>query len=328
MFTAVTGASGMLGNTLVRALLERGDRVRALESSSDYPRSLEGLDLELVRGSVLDRAALDALVRGVDRVFHLAAKIDLDRDRDGTIRAVNVDGTRNVAEACLEARVRLVHCSSHAALIKHPLSEPLDETKPLALEDPCDYHRSKAHAERLVLDLARSRGLDAVVVSPGTITGPNDFKPSLMGKALIDLYHRRIPVLMEVLSDYVDSRDVASGMIAASERGRARERYLLTGHVLELKDMVGHWGELTGVRMPKRVLPLWAGWAMLPVTLATARLSGRPPLFTAGVLRASVSNRVVSHAKAREELGFSPRPVRDSLADALAFYRQQGWMKV
>jgi dihydroflavonol-4-reductase len=148
-----------------------------------------------------------------------------------------------------------------------------------------------------------------------------------MGQALIDLYHRRIPVLMEVLSDYVDSRDVASGMIAAAERGRAGERYLLTGHVLELKQMVGHWGELTGVPMPKRVLPLWVGWAMLPLTLATARVSKRPPLFTAGVLRASVSNRVVSHAKAQRELGFSPRPVRDSLADAMAFYRQQGWLK-
>jgi dihydroflavonol-4-reductase len=327
MLTAVTGASGMLGNTLVRALLARGDRVRALETGSGTPRSLAGLDVELVRGSVLDASVLESVVRGADRVFHLAAKIDLDRDRDGTIHAVNVEGTRKVAEACLEAGLRLVHCSSHAALVKAPLSAPLDESKPLALEDPCDYHRSKAQSEQLVLDLVRARGLDAVVVSPGTVTGPNDFKPSILGRALLDLYHRRIPVLMEVLSDYVDSRDVVAGMIAAAERGRTGERYLLTGHVLELREMVGHWGDLTGVRMPKRVLPLWAGWAMLPITLATARLSGRPPLFTAGVLRASVSNKVVSHDKALKELGFSPRSVRASLADALAFYREQGWLK-
>ena len=326
MFAAVTGASGMLGNTLVRALLARGDRVRALEAGSGTPRSLAGLELEFVRGSVLDSSAVGSLVRGVDRVFHLAAKIDLDRDRDGTIHAVNVEGTKNVAEACVEARVRLVHCSSHAALVKHPLSEPLDESKPLALGDPCDYHRSKARAEQLVLDLARDRGLDVVVVSPGTITGPNDFKPSLMGRALIDLYHRKIPILMEVLSDYVDSRDVAASMIAAAERGRAGERYLLTGEVLELREMVAYWGDLSGVRMPKRVLPLWAGWMMLPITLAAARLTGHPPLFTAGVLRASVSNRIVSHAKAGRELGFSPRPVRDSLADALAFYKEVGWI--
>jgi dihydroflavonol-4-reductase len=245
MLTAVTGASGMLGNTLVRQLLARGDRVRALETGSGTPRSLAGLDVELVRGSVLDASVLGRLVRGVDRVFHLAAKIDLDRDRDGTMHAVNVEGTRKVAAACLDARVRLVHCSSHAALVKDPLSEPLSESKPLALADPCDYHRSKAQAEKLVLDLVRTQGLDAVVVSPGTVTGPNDFKPSIMGRALIDLYHRRIPVLMEVLSDYVDSRDVVSGMIAAAERGRTGERYLLTGHVLTLREMVGHWGDLT-----------------------------------------------------------------------------------
>jgi dihydroflavonol-4-reductase len=327
MLTAVTGASGMLGNTLVRQLLAGGDRVRVIATGSGTPRSLAGLDVELVRGSVLDASVLGSLVRGADRVFHLAAKVDLDRDRDGSIHSVNVEGTRKVAAACLEERVRLVHCSSHAALVKDPLSEPLDESKPLALADPCDYHRSKAQGERLVLDLVRTSGLDAVIVSPGTVTGPNDFKPSILGRALIDLYHRRIPVLMEVLSDYVDSRDVALGMIAAAERGRTGERYLLTGHVLTLREMVGHWGDLTGVSMPKRVLPLWVGWAMLPITIAVARVSRRPPLFTAGVLRASVSNAVVSHEKARQELGFSPRPIRDSLADALAFYRQEGLLK-
>jgi dihydroflavonol-4-reductase len=327
MFAAVTGASGMLGNTLVRALLARGDRVRVLERSSGVPPSLAGLNLELVHGSVLDSRVVATLIEGVDGVFHLAAKIDLDSDRDGSIRAVNVEGTRTVAEACRSSQVRLVHCSSHAALVKHPLSEPLDESKPLALADPCDYHRSKAQAENLVLDLARHGGLDAVVVGPGTLIGPNDFEPSIIGRALLDLYHRRIPILMDVLSDYVDSRDVAAGMLGAADRGQSGERYLLTGEVLELREMVAIWGELTGVRMPKRVAPLWAGWAMLPITLAAARLMRKRPLFTAGVLRASVSNRVVSHAKAARDLGFAPRPVRESLADALAFYRAQRWLR-
>ena len=155
--------------------------------------------------------------------------------------------------------VRLVHCSSHAALVKHPLSSRSTNRNRSQLADPCDYHRSKAQAEQLVLDLARDRALDAVVASPGTLTGPNDFKPSIMGRALIDLYHRQIPILMEVLTDYVDSRDVAAGMIAAAERGRSANATCSPDTCSSSAKWSAFWGELTGVRMPNRVLPLWAG---------------------------------------------------------------------
>jgi dihydroflavonol-4-reductase len=327
MRAAVTGGGGRLGNVVVRRLRERGDHVKVLEPGAQPPRSLAGVDIELISGSVLDAGAIATLVRDVDVVFHLAARVDLDRDRDGSIHAVNVEGTRLVADACLARGLRLVHCSSHHALVRHPLSEPLDESKPLALSERCDYHRSKAHAEALVLELVRQRGLDAVVTSPGSLVGPYDFEPSMIGRALLDLYRRRIPVLMEVLSDYVDVRDVADGMLHAAAQGRTGERYLLTGEVLALRDIVGLWGELTQVPMPKRTLPLWVGWAMVPFTLAAARVTGKPALFTPGVLRASVSNRVVSHEKARRELGFEPRSVRTSLSNALEFYRAEGWLR-
>ena len=129
----MTGGSGRLGNVLVRALLERGAKVRVLEPGAGRPASLAGLDLELVHGSILDREAVAALCRGAEVVFHLAAKVDLDRDADGSIFAVNVEGTRHVIAACLAGRTRLVHCSSHHALVRHPLEEPLDERRPLAL---------------------------------------------------------------------------------------------------------------------------------------------------------------------------------------------------
>jgi dihydroflavonol-4-reductase len=322
---AVTGGAGRLGNVVVRQLRERGDTVRVLEPMTELPSSLRELEVELVQGSVLDPRAVATLVSDVDIVFHLAAKVDLDRDRDGSIRAVNVDGTRVVAEACLARGTRLVHCSSHHALELRPLEQPLDETKPLALNTPCDYHRTKAVAEKLVLELVRERGLDAVVVSPGTLVGPFDYEPSIIGRALLDLYHRKIPMLMQVVSDYVDVRDVAAGILSAADDGRRGERYLLTGEVLELKDMVAIWGELTGVPMPKRILPYWFGWAMLPVTLFAAKLSGKPARFTANMLRSSVSNRVVSHEKAKRELGFEPRSTKAALEGALEFYRAAGW---
>jgi dihydroflavonol-4-reductase len=326
ILAAVTGGSGRLGNVLVRALLARGAKVRVLEPGAGRPPSLEELDAELVHGSVLDREAVAALCRGAQAVFHLAAKVDLDRDRDGSIFAVNVDGTRRIVDACVAGRIRMVHCSSHHALVRHPLSEPLDERRPLALDEPCDYHRAKAVAEKLVLDAVANQGLEAVICSPGTLLGPHDYEPSMIARALVDLYHGRLPALMQVVSDFVDTRDVAAGMIAAAERGRSGERYLLSGDVLTMQDVVREVGVITGRRMPTLFLPLWVGWALLPFSLAAARLTGKQPLFTAGVLRASVSNRVVIHEKALRELGFSPRSARESLTDSFAWFKQRGWL--
>ena len=298
-----------------------------LEPGAGRPPSLEGLDLELIHGSVLDREAVAALCRGAETVFHLAAKVDLGRDLDGSLFAVNVEGTRSVVGACLAAGARLVHCSSHHALVRHPLEVPLDERRPLALQEPCDYHRAKAVAERLVLDAVAGDGLDGVICSPGTLLGPHDYEPSMIARALIDLHHGRLPVLMRVVSDFVDTRDVAAGMIAAAERGRSGERYLLSGDVLTMQDVTREVASITGRRMPGVFLPIWVGWALLPFSLAAARLTRKPPLFTAGVLRASVSNRVVIHEKASRELGFSPRPARASLEDSFAWYREQGWLE-
>ena len=321
---AVTGGGGRLGNALVRGLLEQGFSVRSLEPSAEPP-ALRGLEVERHTGSVLDPLAVAALVEGADVVFHTAARIDLTPDRDGSMREINVEGTRLVAEACLARGLRLVHTSSHAALVREPLSEPFDESRPLSLEDPCDYHRSKAEAEKLVLDLC-ARGLDATVVSPGTLTGPFDFAPSILGGALIDLFRRRLPALIEATTDYADVRDVAAAMIVAAERGKVGERYLLTGEVVEMRAMLEQVHAVTGVRMPRVVLPLWVGWAALPATRAIARLRRQPPLFSEGMLRAAVSNDEVRNDKARRELGFTLRSMRESLADAFAFYADAGML--
>src|SRR6202008_1661836 len=178
-----------------------------------------------------------------------------------------------------------------------------------------DYHRTKALGQQLIQGYVREKCLDATIVNPGSMIGPEDYEPSMIGKALIDLYHQRIPMLMEVIADYVDARDVAAGRINAIDRGRRGEAYLLTGIVHDMRDFVGMWEEITGVPMPKVILPIWVGWAMLPAAMAAARITGKPPLFTAGVLRASVCSLDMRHDKAKRELGFSPRPVKDSLRD-------------
>ncbi|MGB5193157.1 MAG: NAD-dependent epimerase/dehydratase family protein [Polyangiales bacterium] len=324
MLALVTGGGGRLGNVLVRRLLETGHQVRVLEPGK-RPASLDGLQIEFVSGSVLERGDVAGAVGGVDVVYHLAAKIDLRPRKDPMMVPINVDGTRTVVEACLSRGLRLVHTSSHHAVVREPLDEPLTEERPLALDEKCDYHRSKAIGETIVLD-ACARGLDATIVNPGSMIGPHDYEPSMIGAALIDMYFGRVPVLLELLSDYVDVRDVADGMIAAAEKGRVGERYFLTGDVIPIMEMVSLYGELTGAKVPTRALPLWVGWVLLPFALAGSALKKQDPFITADMLRASVSNAVVSHDKAHRELGYTIRPLRESLTDAVAWYRQRGWL--
>jgi len=321
----VTGGAGRLGCALVRELLESRVRVRVLDIG-ERPASLAGLDVDLRVGSVLDADAVEGAVEGCDVVFHCAAKLDLSRDDDGSTRAVNVDGTAQVAEACARHGIRLVHTSSHVALDRGPMNEPLSEDNALGLDQPCDYHRSKAEAEQLVLERVRRGSLDAVIVSPGTLTGPWDFEPSLFGQALIDLYMGRIPILLNAVTDYADVRDVARAVHAAAERARRGERYLLTGDVRDIGEVTRSIEAVTARRMPRHALPLWVGWAALPVTEWLAKRRGVEPLYSAGMLRAAVSNPIVRRDKAERELGYSVRSMEGSLLDAFAFYDAQGWL--
>jgi dihydroflavonol-4-reductase len=326
MLVTVTGGAGRLGNVLVRALLQEKHTVRVLEPSERPMPSLAGLKVEMVHGSVLDPQVVQRAVEGAEVVYHVAAKINLSKDRDGSIFAVNVRGTQHVVDAVLATGKRLVHCSSHHALERVPLDKPLDEERPLALNDVCDYHRSKAQAEQLVIDAVKQRGLNAVIVNPATMIGPYDFEPSMIGRPLVALAKGELPAVIEAVSDYVDVRDVALGMIAAAQKGVRGERYLLSGEVVSMSALVDVWSEITGVRPPRIRLPLWVGWAFVPAAAVWSMVSGKDSPLTPGHLRAAISTKVVSQAKAKAALDYRPRSVRDSLLDTHRFFRDQGWL--
>ena len=326
MQVTVTGGSGRLGCSLVRALLAKGHQVRVLDTGDSIPPSLQGLNVDIIHGSVLSPDDVDKAIGDSEVVYHLAAKINLDRDLDGSVQAVNVEGTRNVAQACLRLNRRMVHTSSHHALVLEPYRVPLDEGRALALNHKCFYHRSKAEAEKLVTDMVHNDGLNAVIVNPGTMTGPEDFEPSMFGQALIDLAKGKIPAMLDIRSDYADVRDVAEAMIVAADKGKMGERYLLSGESIPIGELTTLWSEITGSKRPKVYLPLWFGWLIIPFTIAAARLTRQTPLFTPNMLRASKANDEIDISKAGEALGYQPRNLAESLQDAYNFYRRQGWL--
>jgi dihydroflavonol-4-reductase len=323
MRIAITGASGHIGTNLCRALLGEGHSLKVL--INQYTRSLEGLDLEFVRGNLLDPASLARLAEGSEMFIHMAASISIDGDRG--VMDTNFEGTENVLKAVKESGTRrLIHFSSIHALVHDPLNEALNETRSLALRDPILYNRSKAMGEQAVHE-AVAGGLDAVIINPTSVMGPNDFKPSLIGQAILQLYHGKIPALIPGGYDWVDVRDVVSGTIAAIDSGRKGESYLLSGHFVSLADLYDMLRELKGNGKKLPVLPFWLAEVGVPFLKAWARLTGSNPLYTReSVNILKTAHHGISSEKASKELGYRVRPFGETLKDTIAWFDENHYL--
>ncbi len=323
MTTVVTGASGHVGANLVRALLARQRPVRALVHV--HQQAISGLGADLAGGDICDPASLSTAFRGAEVVYHLAADISILADRRSRLEATNITGTRNVVEACLRCGVRrLVHFSSIHAMNQEPLSVPVDESRPLARSRRCPpYDRSKAAGEEEVRR-GIEQGLDAVIISPTAIIGPHDYQPSHLGEALLALARGRLPALVAGGFDWVDVRDVVAGAIQAEQEAPAGAKYLLSGHWMSLPDLANLVAEITGVPAPRFICPAWLARTGAPFTTAASRLSGKRPLYTSVSIRALCSNRNISHERATRNLGYQPRPLRETLADTIRWFQEAG----
>jgi len=322
MVVAVIGASGLIGNNLCRALLKKGYRVKALIHKTTT--SLEDLDIEKERGDILDPTALTQFLTGCHTVFHAAGKISIDGDKDGSVHAVNVMGTKNIVEACLATNVqKLIYFSSIHAIEQQP-EGPLDETRPLITTSSFEHDKAKSDAQREVMK-GSAQGLDTVILIPTAAIGPYDFQPSLLGQGLMALYHRRLPTLIDGGFDWVDVRDIAKAAIAAMERGVPGQQYLISGTWTTVKRLACLVEEVTGVQPPKFTSPYWLARVGLPVAKAVSKLTEAPLLYTNETLQVLIRcNRNISSLKARRELGFHPRPLTETLRDTFAWHQMAG----
>jgi dihydroflavonol-4-reductase len=317
----VTGASGHVGSNLVPALLKRGAHVRALVLQKDpgmFPPSVE-----VHRADVRDAASLRRPFHGADVVIHLAARISIDGDGDGQVRAVNVDGTRNVASAALAACVkRFVHVSSVHAFDITPFDGVLNESRHAAGPGRPAYDRSKAAGEAVVREMM-ARGLDATICNPVGVIGPNDPMPSRMGQFFLDLARGRLPCISTGGFSFVDARDVAQSIIAAVERGRTGENYLLHGHWRSLVELAVIAAPHTG-REPPLVIQNGLLAALSPLFTCLAWLTGDEPLVTSEAMLTLASQCRISGAKAAAELGHRPRPLAESVRDVYRDFVRTG----
>ncbi|MCE9644840.1 MAG: NAD-dependent epimerase/dehydratase family protein [Chloroflexi bacterium] len=316
----VTGATGHVGNVLVRKLLERGEKVRALILPGESRESLTGLNLEAVEGDILQLGSLFESMRGVKGVFHLAGLISIMPGPNPAVRKVNVEGTRNILQAAKESGVgKLIYTSSIHA-IRRVEKGVIDESVPYDMNNPYGaYDRSKAEATLEVLNAAHS-GLEAVVTCPTGVIGPFDYRGSMMGAVIQGAAAAKPTLYVDGAYDFVDVRDVADGLILAAQKGRQGESYILSGQKISVRYLLETVREITGRGFFQMKVPFdFAKFASL-FTPTYYRLANETPRFTPYSLEVLQSNSNISHAKATKELGYNPRALYESISDAVKWF--------
>jgi dihydroflavonol-4-reductase len=325
MTVLVTGASGHVGANLVRELIKEKRTVRAL--IRDDSRGVEGLDIETVKGNILDYKSLFHAVKGNEVVFHLAASISIVGDKSGQVRLTNVEGTRNVVQACLEAGVcRLVHFSSIHAYSPFPLDQSVDENSSAADARSPAYDRTKAEGNKIVFEGVK-KGLDAVIVAPTGIIGPNDFKLSRMGAVLVKIYNRKLFGLIDGGYNWVDVRDVVHGALLAEKKALSGSQYILSGEWVSIPKLAQLIQESFGVPAPRFVSPMWLARLAAPFSEYYSILRKKEPHFTPEALVTLRSHKLICRKKAEEELGYRPRPLKESIEDTLRWYEKMGMLQ-
>jgi dihydroflavonol-4-reductase len=320
----VTGATGHLGNVLVRELVSRGENVRVLILPGESLKPLQGMLIEVIVGDILDREAVGKAMKGISTVFHLAGVIAIRPGMEAIMHRVNVEGARNVAEIALESGVdRLIHVSSVHAFRREPHGTVINEETPLALDSPLgSYDRTKAEGTRAVLDIVE-KGLNAVIVCPSGIIGSHDYADSEMGKTLISFIRNKMSILFDGAFDFVDVRDVVKGLILARDKGLSGEIYILSGSQITIEKL----HQLTVITSGKN-----RPYLKVPVKLALFAVSIIQRLFqwlkikssyTVYSLQTLIDNSLFSSEKAMHSLGYRSRPLSEAVSDFLAWRQLQ-----
>jgi len=321
----VTGATGRLGNVLVRELVALEQPVRAFVLPGEDLRPLDGLDVEIIYGDVTDLASLGSAFIDADTVFHLAGIVTIMPGMADLLERVNVGGIRNVITACRKSGVRrLVYTSSIHAVSEPPHGTVIDESQPFDPEGVLgDYARSKARATLLLIDEVSKGGLDAVICCPTGIIGPYDYGISNIGQLIIDFVSGHLKSYVRGAYDFVDVRDVAQGLIKAAEKGESGRHYILSGAQVQVPELMDELALSTGYPAPTYRIPALVARAAGVLASVYYRLLRRRPVFTAYSIDVLGSNSLVTSERAGRELGFTSRPWRESIREQVEWFRKE-----
>jgi dihydroflavonol-4-reductase len=325
MRALVTGATGFVGAAVARALGTAGWQVRALVRGDSNRGNLLKLAVEVAEGDLADVASLERALDGCMALFHAAADYRLGARNPESLYLTNVEGTRNILHAARRCGVaRIVYTSSVATIGIPSDGSPGEERTPVALSHMIGhYKRSKYLAEEVVRDAARM-GMSVVIVNPSTPVGPGDIKPTPTGQLVLDAASGRMPAYVDTGLNIVHVDDVAAGHLAAYERGRAGERYILGGEDMTLRTILAQIAQLVGRKPPRIRLPYAVVLPIAYVAEGFAAVTGRSGRVTLEGVRMSRKRMYFSSGKAVSELGYRWRPPLVAFADAVRWFRENG----
>jgi dihydroflavonol-4-reductase len=330
----VTGATGHLGNTIVKKLVDMGRRVRAVVLPGDKNVSALPEEAEVYYGDVREKASLENAFKaeaGEDViVIHCAGIVTISSRYNENVYKVNVEGTKNVTDLCVENKVKkLVHVSSVHAIPEKPHGETIREINHFDPDKVVGlYAKTKAEATQYVLDKAKATGLNASVVHPSGISGPYDSGKGHITQLLIDYCDGGLTAGVKGGYDFVDVRDVADGIIACCEHGRSGECYILSNRYISIPELFGIFSQVTGRKKIRTILPLWFAKATAGMAEMYYRIKKQPPLYTAYSLYTLSSNAQFSHEKAEKELGYVPRDFTVTVRDTVQWLTEHGRIKM
>jgi len=328
MTTLVTGATGFVGSHVARQLVSQGHAVRILVRRTSNLGVLEGLNVERVEGDLRDAASLEHAMRGVRRVFHVAADYRLWTRHPEEIYQSNVEGTRRLLEAAGKAGVeKFIYTSTVATIaVPRPGALPNEETRATVDEMIGHYKRSKFMAEQEAMRAA-AEGLPVVIVNPTAPVGPGDWKPTPTGRILLDFLNGKMPAYVDTGLNVAAVEDVAAGHLLASEKGRIGERYILGGRNMTLKQILDALSAITGRPAPRVRLPHAVALAAGYAGEWFSRLSGREPQIPVEGVKMSRHRMFVESDKAEQELGYKASPVEAALERAVRWYEERGYVR-
>jgi len=329
----LTGATGLLGGNMVRELIARGERVRAYVLPKDKAIASMPAGVEIVEGDLLDLAALDrffAVPENTDCiVIHAASIVTMDPNPNEKVRAVNVDGTRNIVEKCLQYKVKkLVYISSTSVIPELPKGQMIREIDSFDPDQVIGYYaKTKAMATELVMKAARERDLDASVVFPSGIFGPNDYGFGMITSYLKMAAEGKMPVAIGGTFNSVDARDLTNGILSCAEKGRKGEGYIMASRLYTFLELARTVSSAAGIRAPFITLPLWLIKPFAGLGALYAKLRKQPAWFSRFTVYNLERNNDYSAEKAAKELGFRCRPLEESLTDTIRWLQQEGQLK-
>jgi len=328
MKALVTGANGFLGSSIVRELLKHGTEVKVLIRQNSDTRNIDGLDVEKAYGDIRDSDSMKSALKGCDTLYQTAAMFALWAPDSKAFYEINVDGTKTALNAALEQGVeKVVYTSTTLALGAHGVDKPADEEAEYNLWKTGDHYSLSKHLGEVEALKICQKGLPLVIVNPGGLIGIRDIKPTSSGKMILDVLNKKMPAYFDGGAGWADVENVARGHILAAQKGRVGEKYILVDENISLGDFYKLIAEIGGVEPPKFNLPYPVALIVGYMYQSLSRITGKPPVLTASIVRMGSKYAYFESLKAISELGWSQTPIRTAIEKSFNWFRENGYIK-